>query len=108
MIEIELSEFTRLSTDGMLDYLSKHLPASLCETDRCAANEASVVRNLIIHNAAIANEELHQLNSEHQVGRTIRLSGTQVHNYGLRGRQLLRTIDEQLVEKGHLSAHAQT
>ena len=98
IIESELLEFTHKSTENMVEYLEKQLTLDL-DIDTDNLKEASLVRNCITHNGAIASRELQELNFDFQDGEEICLTAGIVHRYGLNGRTFVRELDEILVSK---------
>lgn len=100
IIEKELLEFTHKSITEMFNYLKKRFKIQTPGGDELQLiREASMVRNLITHNASIANTQLAMLNPRFKNGKAIELSAALVHSYGIAGRSILWDLDGQFVDK---------
>ena len=98
LINREVAAFTRRSIVEMVQYFSQHMKVAVSGKDLGVLTESALIRNLITHNGAVADDELERLNAQFVSGAQIKLT-SDIHLYGLAVRALAKSLDEQLVAK---------
>ena len=92
MIETETYNIFFGSFENIGEFFTNKL--SLPWLDTRHIKEASFIRNCIIHNNSIVDQRLSD-NSNYELGATILLTATEVHDFGIAIRQLAHEIDQQ-------------
>lgn len=98
MIDMEIRDLFHGKMDVVVEYFKKPLNLEWPDNLKCEFIVSSCTRNCIVHNLSKADYRLAEV-SDYKVGDKIKLSSSDVHSYGLRVRELVRSLYRQANDK---------
>ncbi len=94
MIEREIIDLFYKRIDEVVDYFEKKLNLKWPDSYKQEIVVTSCIRNCIVHNLSRADYRLSKV-SEYRIGKKIELSSSEVHEFGIKARDLVRNLFQQ-------------